>query len=182
MATIFICGYNMFNFVIWVWATTKMIKNWLRTTAAAYGTCFLNIFFGKYVWVKLFMFLGKYLNVCVVTSISANLASPLVYHFTFLLVYWYKYGMAMRSCENYLVLLIPICLSLSSVAGLIEWRIHKQRIRVRILEVSESEKLSDHRVGKLWCRKEKWKAIPGGKKYLTCWRLRKSGRKKDGGW
>ena len=28
------------------------------TTAADKGTCFLHVFFGKYVWIKTFMFKG----------------------------------------------------------------------------------------------------------------------------
>ena len=60
--------------------------------------------------------------------------------------------------------MIPICLSLSTVAELIERRIHKQKFGVRIPEVSESEKLSEHKrmvnkdVGKKnggWSRAEK---------------------------
>ena len=58
MATFFIYDYHMFNFLIWVCATTKITKKIYRTTAAAYGTCFLSIFSGKYVWAKTFMFLG----------------------------------------------------------------------------------------------------------------------------
>ena len=62
--------------------------------------------------------------------------------------------MEMRSCENDLVPLIPICLSLSSVAEVIERRIHKKKFGVRIPEVSESEKMSDLSDGEKGCRKE----------------------------
>ena len=75
--------------------------------------------------------------------------------------------MVMRSCENYLVPLIPICLSLNSVAELIVRRIHKKKTGVRIPEVSESEMLSEHSDGEKGWRKEKRRVSPGGKKNLT---------------
>ena len=40
------------------------------------------------------------------------------------------------------------------MAELIERRIHKQMVGVRIPEVSESEEVLDHSVGELCCRKE----------------------------
>ena len=72
--------------------------------------------------------------------------------------------MVLRSCENDLVPLIPICLSLSSVAEVIERRIHKKMIGVRVPEVSEWNKSCRMVVSERECGGKKLKSVAGGEK------------------
>ena len=66
------------------------------------------------------------------------------------------------------------------MAELIERRIHKQMVGVRIPEVSESEE--DHSVGELCCRKENGGQCQTEKEFGTQEFEKKMRGKRDGGW